>query len=399
MEIQKTIVFYHSYFAGVPRLRLDSIQVLDKAGSIIQHYRFDYNTTYNMPDYISYAQDYWGYYNGCDGTPHNPANTMLTPQQTIVYNPNGLGTEYVTIGQANRHPDSNYMQMSVLTGIHYPTGGYSTFTYQTNQYDTTGVLALAGGLRIHTISSYDGVSPVPIVKTYVYNNVLARANFYLDYAYFVNSQTHRHYSIIHDAGYPNLDATCQVRSYTSNPHCDMEAWDGSIVVYPSVTEYIGTPGTNIGRTDYVFSDVTDQLSDASAAGNLVYDSYFFERGKLLSKKEYIHKSDGSYQPVQLTTNNYFAFYPPRYYPNVGLVVTKLNYNEGAYISNPIPPGHATPDDALSYGVTPIYYEIYSLDDYLTSTTTHVYDTNDTTKYTTSTVNYTYGDTTYLQNSP
>jgi Family of unknown function (DUF5977) len=395
MEIQKTIVFYHSYFAGSPRLRLDSIQVLDKAGSVMQHYRFDYNTTYNMPDYLSRAQDFWGYYNGCDGTPHNPNNTMLTPQQTISYSPNSGDTpEHVIIGQANRNPDSNYMQISMLTGIHYPTGGYSTFTYQTNQYDTTGVLALAGGLRIHTISSYDGVSPVPIVKTYVYNMVYARANFYLDYAYFVNSQQHRHY--YNDrGGFPNMDASCTVRSYSSSPHCDLEAWDGSIVVYPSVSEYIGTPGTDIGRTDYVFSDVRDQLSDASAAGNLVYDSYFFERGKLLSKKEFTRKADGSYQPVQLTTNTYFAFYPPRYYPNVGLVVGKRYYNEGT-VGNPIPPGHATPDDADSYEPTPTYYEIYSLDDFLTSTTNHVYDTNDTTKYTTSTVNYTYGDTTYLQ---
>ena len=78
MELQKTIVFYKSYFDPSlnPRLRLDSIEVLDKAGAVMQHYRFDYNTSLTLPGYTSYQQDYWGYYNG-------KANNMFTPQQPL----------------------------------------------------------------------------------------------------------------------------------------------------------------------------------------------------------------------------------------------------------------------------------------------------------------------------
>jgi hypothetical protein len=386
MELQKTIVFYKSYFnpTGSSRLRLDSIQVLDKAGSIIQHYRFDYNTSITLPAYLSADQDYWGYYNGS-------SNTMLTPLQSISYNPSGMGSNYVTIGQANRKPDSVNMQADVLTGIHYPTGGYTTFTYQTNQYDTTGVLALAGGLRIHTISSYDGINPTPIVKTYVYNIHDARPNFIFDYAYFVASQTHRYYTPGRQT-IPYVAGTESVRSYSSNPHCDLEAYDGAIVVYPSVTEYIGTPGTNIGRTDYTFTDQEDALSDASAAGSLIYLSAFYVRGHLAYKKEFAHEANGTYQPVRLTYNTYTAF-PYTNYSAVGLTVQKLYYNEGA-AANPIEPGTATPDDSESYN--PYTYDITSDDNYLTGTTTNIYDTNDTTKYTTSTVTYNYDDTTHLQ---
>lgn len=393
MVVQRTIVFYHSYFGvgASGRLRLDSIAVQDKAGSTVQRYRFDYNTTLTMPYYTSYAQDYWGYYNGCDGLPHNPANTMLTPLQTIVYNPNGIGPENVTIGQANRMPDSNYMQACVLTGIHYPTGGYTTFTYQTNQYVADGVTTLAGGLRIHTISSYDGVNPAPIVKTYVYN--IARKNFFLDYAYFVASQTHRHYSLFH-ANTPYFDGSEVVRSFSSTPHCDLEAWDGATVVYPSVTEYIGTPGANVGRTDYTFTDMTDSYMDASLAGSLIYESAFYVRGHPLTKTEYIHKSDGSYQVVRADTNGYTAF-PQRVYGAVGLVVRKMFYNEG-FVGEPIPPGFATPDDEASFVPTPMYYDIFSGDMYLTGTVTKIYDTNDTTKYTTSAVSYAYDDTVHQQ---
>ena len=393
MELQKTIVFYKTYFnaTSTPRLRLDSIQVLDKAGSIMQHYRFDYNTNISLPDYSSFQQDYWGYYNNgnISGTP----NTMLTPYQTIVYNPGGV--ENVTIGGANRNPDSNYMQAFVLTGIHYPTGGYTTFTYQTNQYDTSGVLALAGGLRIHTISSYDGINPTPIVKTYVYNLNKARNNYFLDNAYFVNIQQHRYYQISRGTageGAPIEVATETVRSFSSNPHCDLEGYDGAIVVYPNVTEYIGTPGNNIGRTDYTFTDIKDNYTDASIGGTLIYESYFFARGHLAYKKEYSNVN-GSYMPVKLTANTYSAF-PLTDYSQVGLVVKKQFYNDGSVGGNPIAPGTASPDDTNNWICAP--YDIVSDDNYLTSTTTTTYDANDTTKVSTSTVNYTYDDITHQQ---
>lgn len=387
MELQKTIVFYKSYFSPSvnSRLRLDSIQVLDKAGSIMQHYRFDYNTSISLPAYTAYSQDYWGYYNGATG------NTMLTPAQSIIYNP---GTpETVTIGQANRNCDSTNMQAYVLTGIHYPTGGYSTFTYQTNQYYKAGVFTLAGGLRIHTISSYDGVNPAPIVKTYVYDINNALPNFLLDYDYFSTMQIHRNYQA--DQGALTVYATADFRSFSSSPHCDLEGYDAATVMYPQVTEYIGTPGTNVGRTDYTFTDASDAVSDASQAGSLVYLSSFFARGQLLTKKEFISLGSGVYQPVMLTTNTYSAFGEPVQYNNVGLTVYKRFYNEGASnITNPILPGNAEPDDTNSYN--PLYYAIISADNYLTSTVINVYDTNDTTKKTTSTVNYYYDNITHQQ---
>jgi hypothetical protein len=385
MELQKTIVFFKSNFTnGGYRLRLDSIQVQDKAGAVMQHYVFSYNTSITMPDYHSFNQDYWGYYNG----PTGASNTMLTPTQTISYQPVNPGSsENVSIGGANRNSDSTDMQVDVLTGIYYPTGGYSTFTYQPNRWDSVGTVTLAGGLRIHTISSYDGINPTPIVKTYVYNS--SRHNFILDYTYFPSNQTHRYYSIFR--GDVQLFQTAQVRSYSSNPHCDLEGWDAATVVYPSVTEYIGTPGSNVGRTDYTFTDEADALLEASAAGNLVYLSSFYVRGHLLTKKQFINTGSG-YQPVELTTNSYTAF-PATQYGNAGLAVSKQYFNEGSE-TNPIPPGATTPDDTNSY--LAIYYGIISDDNYLTGTTTNVYDTKDTTKYTTATTTYDYDNQVHQQ---
>jgi len=397
MELQKTVVFYKSYFltsGANPRLRLDSIQILDKAGSVIQHYRFDYNTRISLPGYTSYAQDYWGYYNGCDSTRGGKQiNTMLTPQQTVSYQPYTTSSvTNVTIGQANRNSDSTYMQAFVLTGIHYPTGGYSTFAYQTNQYLQGGVLYQAGGLRIQSISSFDGVNPTPVVRTYVYNNNYARPNYFLDYCYFMNQQTHRYCSGALGTGTASL-STEVVRTFSNNPHCDLEGYDGATVVYPKVTEYIGTPTSNVGRIDYFFRDQSDSYLDASFAGTLIYRSAFYARGQLGQKKEWIHKSDGTYQPVKLTLNSYTAF-PKTDYNNVGLVVKKLFYNDGPGGVNPFEPGAGTPDDSQSFHYQ--NYLIESDDNYLKSTTTTVYDTNDTTKTLTSSVTYNYDNIAHQQ---
>ncbi len=400
-ELQKTIVFWKSYFVdtvGTKRLRLDSVQILDKAGAIAQHYRFDYNTAIALPDYRSKQQDYWGYFNAKN-------NNLLTPQLIIPYLPNtALPQTNVTIGSNilnGRYCDSNYMQAYILTGIHYPTGGYSTFTYQTNQYYNSGVLQLAGGVRIKTISSYDGTNPTPIVKTYVYNS--SRPNFdatsfssNVNNQYFTAQQTHRYWEVGNFGGGPAIGATAIIRAFNTSPHMDIEGYDGAVVVYPSVTEYIGTPGNNAGRTDYTFTDAKDTLLMASMGGPQIYASPFYRRGHLLTKKEYVNKGGGIYQIVSATTNNYTAF-PASRYANVALAVSKTVYNDGPMGTNPMEAlGPPYIDDRQTGVFIFNWYNISSDDNYLVYTSTKTYDTNDTTKYTTSTVTYNYDDTTHQQ---
>jgi len=400
MELEKTIIFWQSNFKDPTntflRLRLDSIQVLDKAGSVIQHYRFDYNTSVSLPDYTSKMQDFWGYFN-------NVNNSQLTPQMVIPYQPFSEDSPTtVTIGSDHlngRVSDSTQMQAYILTGIHYPSGGYTTFSYQSNQYYNGDTLKVAGGLRIKSISSYDGINPTPVVKTYIYNS--ARPNFAqglnnfgpggMDY--FSTAQTQK------DWEQARLNwivvATAQVRTFYSSPHIDLEGYDGSIVVYPSVTEYIGTPGNNAGRTDYAFTDTQDLTSDASRLGNMIYISRYYARGQLISKKEYLRKSDGSYQPVKLTSNIYSNFGSGSDYQSVGLSIIRNTYNGGTDGSNPMY-SNGDNDDTTPGIFTVNYYDIVSNDNYLKSTTTKVYDLNDTTKTLSSSVSYTYDDTTHQQ---
>ncbi|MFB9841093.1 DUF5977 domain-containing protein [Mucilaginibacter ginsenosidivorans] len=393
MEVQKTIVFYKSYFGTAAannfRLRLDSIQILDKAGSIIEHYRFKYNRT-ELPFYQCFARDYWGYYNGKE---ISNTLTSLIPYMTVPYD-GGTTTIGGTVPH-NRDCDSNYMQASVLDTIYYPTGGYTTFTYQSNQFtNPSGQLRVAGGLRVTSIKSYDNVNATPIVRTYRYN--IADSNYFLQYSFYAAPvQTHRYY-VLQQQHYES-EYQCNVSNYVSNPNIDLEPFDAATVVYPDVSEYIGTPAANVGRIRYIYSFDPDNLQSATIAGTPVVTTHFYNRGLLLSKSQYIRKSDGSYQ-IAKKDSNFYATFPEQQYNDVGFVSRKRFTNEGAAVTNvPLYPETLFfPNDYTSGAYIYSNYFINSEINLLTQTNSYIYDINDPTKYTTSIVSYTYSDTTHLQ---
>jgi hypothetical protein len=391
-RLQKRIVFYKSYFTP-NRLRLDSIQIQDAAGSIMQHYRFTYNTAIPMPPYGTFAKDFWGYYNG------KTNSTSLIPQFTF---PSSDGNGHITnynIGLPNpasnpRATDSVYMQAGVLTGIYYPTGGHSDFAYQANRYtDDNGNLALAGGLRIASIKSYDVGNPTPIVKTYRYNQ--ARANFLLDYSYFVNSSTHEYWSSANGGVTSGKTASEKYTAIVSNPSTDPTPFDQALVVYPSVTEFIGTPAANIGRTDYLYRDLGD-TRQTSMGGVPIIQTNFYGRGQLISKTDFLRKSDGTYQIVKKDSSTYTAF-PRNNHGTAGWVIT-----ESFWATGPGAPGLAHYDAASGFdpnktnGFIAQNYSIPSDDNYITGTTTFLYDQADPSKYTTSSVAYKYDNIAHQQ---
>jgi len=385
-SLLKTFVPYQSYFiqgtdANTKRLRFDSLHINDANGSMVENYRFGYNTLM-LPATTTKQKDFWGYYNG-------KANDYLVPQQTIQYGVNAVGgTDYnMTIGSSianGRNPDSNYNQACVLNRIYFPTGGYTDFTYETNRFPSpfTGLDSLAGGLRIRKISSYDGVSSMPIVKSYKYN--AARANYQLSNYYFSTTQSYI-YWIPGGPWGTTPNATKRVRTYLSSPTIDIVPYDGTPVVYPQVTEYDGDSASNTGKTVYEFTDYPDVLQSASSVRPVVV-SYFYRRGQLTNKTVYRNNGGGIYQPLLKETNNYTAF-PATTYGPVGTVARQNTVNEGSGTSD---------TTVIAYQYNFDSYGIDADDNYLTSKTSYVYDQFDSTKYTAQTINYTYGNITHQQ---
>jgi hypothetical protein len=111
------------------RLKLDNVVYNDKNLTKINSYTLEYNTTVNLPNRNSFAQDYWGYYNGQQNRNLIP-NMVIDPQYLNQY---GIQvTHHRNVG-ANRMINPDFTQANMLKKIIYPTGGYSIYNFENNR--------------------------------------------------------------------------------------------------------------------------------------------------------------------------------------------------------------------------------------------------------------------------
>ncbi len=97
------------------KLKLNSLNSSDSSLA----YTFDYIYQMGMSPRLSYAQDYFGYYNGIDN------NSYFAPK----YNqPLSVNASY----GGDRTPNGAYGQKGLLQRVTYPTSGYEEFEYEPN---------------------------------------------------------------------------------------------------------------------------------------------------------------------------------------------------------------------------------------------------------------------------
>lgn len=181
--VKKTATFYYSYFqssynpwstylnsltytlpsplttsgyiaCSSSRLRLDSVNV--NLTTYQPPYRFAYNTT--VPDKYSYSQDHWGYYNAVDNRVNGYSFTHLIPYGGTGGVQTDISTSVLSTSSlgSSRDCDPNYVQAMILNSITYPTGGNTTFTYESHQGNTTfGNALTGGGVRVKSIKNYE----------------------------------------------------------------------------------------------------------------------------------------------------------------------------------------------------------------------------------------------------
>lgn len=114
------------------RLRLKGIEKISPAPpnggtAVVEKVRsFEY-TSEDIPSRFSYAQDYWGYYNG------QTSNSTLIPT-VVVQTANGP----LSVTGANRDPSDEelHSQVGMLKKIIYPTGGFTTFEYESHKVNS-----------------------------------------------------------------------------------------------------------------------------------------------------------------------------------------------------------------------------------------------------------------------
>ena len=121
-------------------------------------YAMQYLNAGSIPMYNTFKVDHWGYYNGQTGADFLDVSTLS----------NNYMDETLD-ASSPRTPNATYAKYGTLSRITYPTGGYSTFSYETHTYGTamrrpysydfwpriTSESGIAGGVRIKRVQHYD----------------------------------------------------------------------------------------------------------------------------------------------------------------------------------------------------------------------------------------------------
>lgn len=128
-----------SYFRKYKLTKVQKYAISNGVTRYDNPYELYYIENVGLPSILSFAQDYWGYYNG------RHDNSGLIPDESQMY---ALGGQFLEStlpdrnenddlrkrANSNRGCDSTYMVQGILNKIVYPTQGYSKFIFESHQF-------------------------------------------------------------------------------------------------------------------------------------------------------------------------------------------------------------------------------------------------------------------------
>ncbi|MBO9154094.1 hypothetical protein ACFOTA_17890 [Chitinophaga sp. GCM10012297] len=208
--------------------------------------------------------DHWNYYNGA-------YNTSLVPLQgsdveSVIQNESSISVGYVN-NWADRNVVFYNARIFALEKVSYPTGGYTKINYE----------VAAKGIRVASLEDNDGQNSM-----FRYYDYGAPGTPYNNPGYgWVD------YYLMDCCGPwgapPGAFPSTRIRTYTSSPYSTNDYFGDLGLFYENVTEFIGTPDGQGGKTTYNFM--------RTYSGNVF----------LMEKTVYKY---GSTDPVHKETNNY-----------------------------------------------------------------------------------------------
>lgn len=143
------------------RMRLDAVLMMPADRSESIRYSMTYDEE-DLPTKLSGGMDHWGYHNGR----HN--GTLVGKQHHRITNSDG--TEMEEGGDADRNAYEEYADAFILKSITYPTGGQTSFTYESNRYDPANMEG-----DPHKIDYYYEEEVTVLTEGEGYNNAPAEA--------------------------------------------------------------------------------------------------------------------------------------------------------------------------------------------------------------------------------
>jgi len=361
----KKFDFTHSYFesstggqggiytsgAGLSmkRLKLLSVQAKDNNSEpLLPPYSFQYNEN-SLPSRFSFAQDFWGYYNGQSGnntliptiyvypdiSEGGSARFRLFPVENNNHSP---VTTYILPG-ADRTPNSNTMSNWSLIKVVSPTGGYEEFEYEphgfsdevtfTNLPGTSFTTPMnGGGLRLKKCTLSDGVDHTKdIVEQYTYTG--GKAVTLPVYGFFDPQK----WLDCGDCSYTSPSTETYFNIYYLRATADLSNKDDGNIGYDkvAVTRVNAVDNTTLGRIEYEF------LNEGTLSENNSSDNIFIRRESSWCRAFYDVGNAGGYVTAEpylyFTTDEYP--YPPNtnYSWARGIPLKVSDYNVSGVLVN------------------------------------------------------------------
>ena len=326
----------HFLYSMENRMHLTSV-ILDEDTK----YFFQYEGFDQLPkDYLTKQFDNWGYYNGVDFD-KNPFFQEYADYVSVAAS-GGKGKP--------RIPDFEKGKFGMLKRIYYPTGGYTQLEYEQNkcngymsvdkqQFTTISANIPVGGLRIKSLSDYDGDNLIG-KRTYEYSGGELYSIPNSGYAWdFCSGGDKDHYvadmicsviplsnSFSSTLGYSQVTEKYEDGSYTIYRYSNFSSEKDD----PCVAR---TPGQN------TTSPYDETCSRQYMCGKLKYEGRYDSDGNLYKKTEYEYGSDTEFNQNHYVTTASLCRTKPftgtagsiykLYYFNPGLVKKKTVTKFGA----------------------------------------------------------------------
>lgn len=331
-KLVKGILFQHDYFttSGCSdvqclRLKLTGVQFYNSNGDVLPGYSFDYNAV-SLPKRYSLNQDYAGYFNGYHGQPLNnyiPKVYYKANQGRYSYLPFQIDGYSLVAGNVGLEADLSYAKAGILEKITYPTGGYSSFEYELNEFDFLGNKLKGFGLRVVSQSLYNQNNSLKKKVSYEYINANGStsgevADMPSFLYYFVETGIKR---IVQanlrsmrqtkngNVGYSRVIIAEQGNGYVVNNYSNLSHFPN---IYPVTYE--------VYNSQFYDANIHQELIDAGAVPEINHDMDV-KRGRLLSSEVY----NDDNEPVQLKNREYE-------YKSYDEIDVHENYTTDTYIS-------------------------------------------------------------------
>lgn len=233
--------------------------------------------------------DWWGFYNG--QPTHNTNLPDLSLPVHATWGAFGMivsSDSNVNIGDnADRSPNSLYMDTHSLISMVSPTGGTLNVTYEPHNYTVLGAVKIGGGIRVKSASLYDPVSGKTMMRNYTYGDAHYLGYRYPDAKMLVTNR----YMCPLDAGY----CTFRVRTYSVFPHNPYMRGSLNCVWYGMVTET-----AELWKKEYRFrmnpDEYTNYYTDSYASSVNEPECLLSQMNSLLYTSPYMFQED-SYKKV------------------------------------------------------------------------------------------------------